>query len=100
VQNASLLLVQDAVQAGEVEQVLLGQGVAVVRTRVASKRLWQALLRIGVVVLLERITSADAHALGEELHIEDLNISDRTPDELLRKLREKGVLSPQKGSQR
>jgi sulfate adenylyltransferase subunit 1 len=99
-QNAALLLVQDAVQAGEVEQVLLDQGVAVVRTRVASKRLWQALLRIGVVVLIEGIASADAHALGEELHIEDLNISDRTPEELLHELREKGLLSSQKGSQR
>ena len=99
-QNAALLLVQDAVQAGEVEQVLLGQGVPVVRTRVASKRIWQALLRIGVVVLIEGIESVDAHELGEELHIEDLNISDGTPDELLRGLREKGVLSSQKGSQR
>ena len=99
-QNSALLLVQDAVQAGEVEGVLLGQGVAVVRTRVASKRLWQALLRIGVVVLIEGIASADAHALGEELHIEDLNISDRTPEELLHELREKGLLSSQKGSQR
>jgi len=46
-QHAVLLLLQDAAWTSEVEQVLLDQGVAVVRTRVRSRRLWQSLLRIG-----------------------------------------------------
>jgi len=97
-QHAALLLIPDAVQASEVEQLLLGQGVAVVRTRVASKRLWQAFLQIGVIVLLEGLTLEAAHKLAEELPIEHLNLSNSPPEELLQQLREKGVLPPQKGS--
>ncbi|MGH9595637.1 MAG: elongation factor 1-alpha C-terminal domain-related protein, partial [Edaphobacter sp.] len=97
-QPAALLLVPDAVQASEVEQLLLGKGFAVVRTRVASKRLWQALLRIGVIVLLEGLASETAHKLAEELPIEHLNPSNSPPEELLQQLREKGILPSQKGS--
>jgi hypothetical protein len=98
-QHAVLVLVPDVVQAGEVEQLLLGQGVAVVRTRVASRRLWQALLGIGVVVLLEGLVSEAALELAGDLRLEELNVSDDAPDELLRQLREKDILPPQKGSQ-
>ena len=98
-QHAALVLVQDVVQASEVEQLLLAQSVAVVRTRVASKRLWQALLGIGVVVLLEGLASKAARELAEELRIEELNVFNHAPDELLRQLREKGILPPEKGSQ-
>jgi sulfate adenylyltransferase large subunit len=97
-QHAVLVLVPDVVQAGEVERLLLSQGVAVVRTRVASRRLWQALLGIGVVVLLEGLTSEAARELAGGLRMEELNVSDDAPDELLRQLREKDILPPQKGS--
>jgi sulfate adenylyltransferase large subunit len=96
---ASLLLVTDAEQASHVEQVLLSQGVAVVRTRVGSKRLWQALLRIGVVVLLEGHTPEVARQLAEELPLEFLSVSSRTPQEFLEQLREKESLPSQKGSE-
>ncbi len=97
--HASLLLVPDAEQASHVEQLLLSQGVAVVRTRVGSKRLWQALLRIGVIVLLEGHTPEAARQLAEDLPIEVLNTSTRTPQEFLQQLRERKVLPLQKGSQ-
>jgi sulfate adenylyltransferase large subunit len=97
-QHAVLVLVPDSAQAGEVEQLLLGEGVAVVRTRVASRRLWQALLGIGVVVLLEGLVSEAARELAGDLRMEELNDSDDAPDELLLQLREKEILPPQKGS--
>jgi sulfate adenylyltransferase subunit 1 len=99
-QNGALLIVQDGVQASEVEELLLGQGVAVVRTRVASRRLWQALLRIGVIVLIEGVAPDAAHQVAEELPVEVLDFSGRTPQEFLRQLREKAILPPQKESQR
>jgi len=96
--HASLLLVPDAKQASEVEQLLLGEDVAVVRTQVGSKRLWQALLRIGVIVLIEGHTPEAARQLAEELSIE-VFIFGSTPQKFLQQLREKEILPPQKGSQ-
>jgi sulfate adenylyltransferase subunit 1 len=97
--HASLLLVPDTEQASHVEQLLVSQGLAVVRTRVGSKRLWQALLRIGVVVLLEGHTPEAARQLAEDLPIEVPNTSTRTPQEFLQELQERKVLPQQKGSQ-
>src|SRR5216683_955648 len=97
--HAALLLLSDGAWTSEVEQILLSQGVAVIRTRVTSKRLWQALLRIGVIVLLEGLATEAAHELAEELPIEVINASSWTPETFLQQLREKGILPPQKGSQ-
>jgi sulfate adenylyltransferase large subunit len=96
-QRSALLLLSDGAWTGGVEQLLLGQGVAVVRTQVKSKRLWQALLRIGVIVLLEGLAPEAAHQLAEELPVEVLNFSDR--EEFLQQLRKKGILPPQKERQ-
>jgi sulfate adenylyltransferase large subunit len=98
-QHAALLLLPNAEWTSEVEQLLLGQGVAVVRTRVTSKRLWQALLRIGAVVLVEGLAPEAAHELAEELPVEVLDVSTFAPEEFLQQLRDKGILPPQKGSQ-
>ena len=98
-QHAALLLLQDAAWTSEVEQLLLDQGVAVVRTRVRSKRLWQSLLRIGAIVLLEGIAPEAAHELAEELPIEVLNAFNYAPETFLQLLREKGILPLQKASQ-
>ena len=98
-QHAALLLLQDAAWTSKVEQLLLDQGVAVVRTRVTSRRLWQSLLRIGAVVLLEGIAPEAAHELAEELPVEVLDVSTFAPEEFLQQLRDKGTLPPQKGSQ-
>jgi sulfate adenylyltransferase subunit 1 len=98
--HAVLLLIPDNEWTNEVEQLLLGEGVAVVRTRVTSKRLWQALLRIGVIVLIEGLALEAAHQVAEELPVEALNLSSRAPEEFLQQLREKGILPPQKESQR
>jgi hypothetical protein len=97
--HAALLLLSDGAWTSEVEQILLSQGVAVIRTRVPSKRLWQALLRIGVIVLLEGIAPEAAHELAEELPIEVLNASSCAQETFLQQLRAKGILPPQKGSQ-
>jgi sulfate adenylyltransferase subunit 1 len=98
-QNSALLVVPDTGQASEIEQFLLDRGVAVVRTRVTSKHLLQALLGIGVVVLLEGLAPDAPQGLGEKLPIEDFNVANHLPEALLQQLREKGILSPQKGSQ-
>jgi sulfate adenylyltransferase subunit 1 len=96
--RVALLLVSDAVQANEVEQLLLRESVAVVRTRVASRHLWQALLRIGVIVLLEGLAPESVRQLAEGLPIETLNITGGATEELLQQLRERNILPPQKGS--
>jgi len=97
-QHAALLLLPDAAWTNEVEQLLLDQSVAVVRTRVTSKRLWQALLRIGIIVLLEGLTPEAAHELAEELPVEVLDVSTFAPEAFLQQLRDKGILPPRKGS--
>jgi sulfate adenylyltransferase large subunit len=97
--QTALLLFEDAVRVNEIEQLLLGQEVAVVRTRVASKRLWQALLRIGVIVLLEGLAPEAAQEVAEELPIEVFNFSSGKPETFLQQLREKGVLPQLKESQ-
>jgi hypothetical protein len=98
-QHAALLLLSEGAWTSEVEQLLLDEGVAVVRTRMTSKRLWQSLLRIGAVVLLEGIAPEAAHELAEELPIAVFDATSRAPETFLRQLREKGILPPQKASQ-
>jgi hypothetical protein len=66
---------------------------------VTSKRLWQALLRIGAIVLLEGIAPEAAHELAEEFPVEVIDASSYEPETFLQQLREKGILPPQKGSQ-
>jgi sulfate adenylyltransferase subunit 1 len=97
-QRVALLLLSNGAWTSEVEQLLLGQGVAVVRTRVASKHLWQSLLRIGVIVLLEGLAPEAAHELAEELPIEVINTPGYAPETFLQQLRDRGILPPQKGS--
>jgi sulfate adenylyltransferase subunit 1 len=98
-QHGALLLLPDTAWTSEVEKNLLDEGLVVVRTRVKSKRVWQALLRIGAIVLLEGIAPEAAHELVEEIPIEVLNFSGYAPETFLRELRQKGLLPPQKESQ-
>jgi sulfate adenylyltransferase large subunit len=97
--HAVLLVIPDGARTSEVEQLLLGEGIAVVRTRVISKRLWEALLGIGAIVLVQGLAPEAAHQVAEELPVEVLDSSNRTPEEFLKQLREKGILPPQKASQ-
>jgi sulfate adenylyltransferase large subunit len=97
--HAALLLLSDGAWTSEVEQLLLIQGVTVVRTRVTSKLFWQSLLRLGVIVLLEGLEPEAAHKIAEELPIEVLNVSSWAPEIFLQQLRGRGILPPQKGSQ-
>jgi sulfate adenylyltransferase subunit 1 len=97
-QPAAILLVPDVAQANKVEQLLLDRNIAVVRTRIASNRLWQALLGIGLVVLFEGDTLNAAQQPGEKLSIFD--VSNGTTEELLAYLSNEGILSHQKGSRR
>jgi len=97
-QHGALLVLPDTAWTSEVEQLLLDEGLVVVRTRVRSKRLWQALLRIGAIVLLEGIPPEAAHELVEEIPIEVLNFSGYARETFLRELRQKSILPPQKGS--
>lgn len=97
-QRSALMLAADEVQANLVEQLLLDRSVEVVRTRVASRRLWQALLEIGIVVVLEGLGVEEAQRIAGDIALEtfDGSDSDRGVDKLLRRLQEKGIL--QKGN--
>jgi sulfate adenylyltransferase subunit 1 len=97
-QHGVFLLLPDAASTNEVEQILLDEDLAVVSTRVKSKSLWRALLATGAIVLLEGITTEVAHELAEEIPIEVLNFSGYPPETILRELRQKHILPPQKGS--
>jgi hypothetical protein len=80
-----------------VEQLLLDRGIAVVRTRVASRLLWQALLAIGVVVLLEGLTSEAAQIHAGDTSLEIFQAAQHTPQTFLLQLTERGILR-QKGT--
>jgi hypothetical protein len=64
----------------------------------ASRHLWQSLLRIGVIVLLEGIAPEAAYELAEELPVEVINTAGYAPEMFLQQLRDRGILTPQKGS--
>ncbi len=98
-QRGALLLLPDDTNARQLEQLLLEEGVAVVRTRVTSQPIWQALLAIGVVVLLEGLTPEAALARADEIPLEIFNAAHHTPRTFLQQLAEQGILTPQNGIQ-
>ncbi len=55
----------------EFEASLIASGINVVRTRVASRSLWQSLLSIGLVVLLEGLDRSAAENIANGLEVED-----------------------------
>jgi sulfate adenylyltransferase large subunit len=95
--KSALVLSANASQADALEQLLLDQDVAVVRTKVASKQLWQALLEIGVVVILEGLTVETAQQTAGELSLEIVEVSEDGPEKLIRQLREKKILTAKQG---
>ena len=97
-QRGALLLVLDTARANEVERLLLDQSFAVVRTRVCSRALWQALLGIGVVVLVEGVDPESARTLSDGLSLETFDAAQHTPEDFIRQLTGSGVLTTQKGS--
>jgi sulfate adenylyltransferase large subunit len=92
--RALLLRVPEAVQAAEIEQLLLDANIPVVRTRVASQSVLQALLHLGIVVLVN--APLEAHEPSPEL----LDATTLTREELLAQLRQRGVLPTFQGDQR
>ena len=99
-QSGALLLVSDTARANEVERVLLDQSVAVVRTRVCSRALWQALLGIGVVVLVEGVDPERARTNADGIVLEIFDAAQHTPEDFIRQLIGSGVLTTQKGNYR
>jgi sulfate adenylyltransferase large subunit len=89
-ERGALLLAADAAQAGTIEQGLLDRGAAVVRTRVASRQLWQALLGIGVVVIVEGLDVEAARQVADGVPLTVLGEADSVQEELLRQLAERG----------
>jgi sulfate adenylyltransferase large subunit len=98
-QQGALLLLPDDANAGQLEQLLLEEGIPVVRTRVTSQPIWRALLAIGVVVLLEGLTPEAALASADETPLEIFDAAHHTPQTFLQQLAEQGILAPQKGTQ-
>jgi sulfate adenylyltransferase large subunit len=96
--QSALLLLPDADNASRLEEILLDEGIAVVRTRVVSQRVWQALLAVGVVVILEGIPAADGGAIAGETPLEVFDAARHTPQTFLRQLTERGVLTLEKGT--
>jgi sulfate adenylyltransferase subunit 1 len=96
-QQNALLVVADVISANEVEQLLLERGVPVVRTRVASQHIWQALLGIGVTVIVEGLTAEAAQTHASESSVEIFDSANNTPQSFVQQLTERGIL-PQKGT--
>jgi hypothetical protein len=105
--KTSLLLVQRTSDAELVERHFLVEGQAIVRTRVRSRDIWQALLGIGVNVLLEEISPEEAaQLLGSSATIAIHTLKDAKSNdgedavlEFLKDLRRKGILPPREWSQ-
>ena len=110
--KAAVLVLQGDALTEAVEQALLAEKCAVVRTRVESKQIWQALLTAGVIVLVDGLTGeARAPVAGVMSPAGDAIAWEQLPDisqhskadavsALLESLRRRGILSPQKGIQR
>ena len=100
--KAALLPILDSNQVNLLEQRLLDEGCAVVRTRVPSGELWRALLSIGAIVLLEGLsfeqaTNTLASSPGTDVALEALasGAPSTYPDAIdafIRHLRAKGIL--------
>jgi sulfate adenylyltransferase large subunit len=88
--KSALLRIPDPVQAAEIEQLLLDANIPVVRTRVLAPNIWQSLLHLGIVTILDAET--------EPQH-EVLDASRSTPEAFLAELRERGILPLPKGAQ-
>jgi hypothetical protein len=54
---------------------------------------------MGLIVLLEGFGPEAAQQHAEELRIKNVDMTGRTPEELLQELREKSILPPRKGSE-
>jgi hypothetical protein len=101
-QKAALLRIRDRAQADALEELLLDAGVVAVRTRVADPKIWQALLGIGVVTIVDGVETAEcAVALGDQFTSAEV-LDDRVfqPAELMDQLRLLGILPEQKGRER
>jgi sulfate adenylyltransferase subunit 1 len=110
--KAAVLILQNDAVTETVEQALLAENCAVVRTRVLSMQIWHALLTAGVVVLVDGSTQETRAPVagvvspsGDAISWEELrDISEQSKADavsaLLESLRRKGILSPQKGIQR
>ena len=97
--GSALLLLPDAQTAAEVEQLLLNHHLAVVRTRVASRRIWQLLLNVGVHVIVEGLSEDVAQTQAEDLVLEIFNAAHHTPQTFLQHLQKSGVITLQKGTE-
>ncbi len=100
--KAALLSIPDSTLADLVEQQLLADACAVVRTRVPSEHLWRALLSIGAIVILEdiateRVDAALKSSPGSAVtvkafdSVDDSNDTDRLT-KFIEDLRNEGVL--------
>ncbi len=93
VKQGAVLVALDATHARAAEEALLERDVPVVRTRSASRQLWQSLVGIGVVAIVEGLEAAAAETIAGEL---PLTVLGGDGPELLLELEVAGVL-PQKG---
>jgi sulfate adenylyltransferase large subunit len=94
--KAAVLRIGERARADAVEELLLDAGVAVVRTRVADAKVWQALLGIGVVTIVEGEVEAGAEAGGVEV----LDGAAFDAPAFVEQLRLRGILPGRKDGQR
>ena len=95
--GGAVLVIADPACANEVERFLLDRGVAVVRTRVSSGSIWQALLAAGVVVILEGFTPEDARRHGGGIPLKVFDATRDTPENFVDQLTERSIISPREG---
>jgi sulfate adenylyltransferase large subunit len=90
--KAALLSVPNSEQAAALESALLNENLPVVRTRVTSEHILRALLSIGLLVILEDITTEHG-TTGLEFHALD-SLAPDAVHQFLQKLRDKHILPP------
>jgi sulfate adenylyltransferase subunit 1 len=95
--KSAILRISNPALAAAVEQLLLDANIPVVRTRVQSQSIWQSLLHLGIVAILDAVTGAKT--TETEPQHEVLDASTSTPEAFLAELRERGILPAPKGAQ-
>ncbi len=92
--KSCLLFVTQPAVAAAVEEKLLAEGSAVVRTKVEAEGVLRALLDAGVLTIVE-VSADTARALASRFSSEDVSFNadgDVSAEELIRDLRERGIL--------
>jgi hypothetical protein len=89
--KSAVLRIPNPTQAAAVEQLLLDANIPVVRTRVLAQSLWQSLLHLGIVTIVDAEMDAATGAKIEPQH-DVLDASAYNHEAFVAELRQRGIL--------